>query len=127
LSLLPSALGTQPPDTDEYIGEKGTGGFWKRFRLTLPFIVFFFVNFFQIMIVDTLSEWKRKRPIRHQTGYLYYQGFLVIWCPMIYGSWLSYLVIGIADGGKNEAGVVGVLILWSLITTFVYLVSRLQI
>jgi hypothetical protein len=76
-------------------------------------------------IVDTLSEWKRRKPIRHQTGYLYYQGFLVIWVPLVYGSWLSYLIVYLADSGKNEAGVVGVLVLWSLVTTFVYLVARI--
>jgi hypothetical protein len=112
-------------DTDEYYGEPGTTGFWARFRLFFPFILFFWVNFIQIMVIDTLSEWKRKRPIRNQTGYLYYQGFLVIWVPLVYGSWLSYLLVGLADGGRSQAGVVGVLVLWSVITTFVYLVARI--
>ena len=50
---------------------------------------------------------------------------LCVWVPFLYGGWLSYLLLYIADSGKNKNAVVGVLVIWAVITTFVYLVARI--
>ena len=112
-------------DTAEYQGPRGTAGFNNRLILFIPHMLLFFGNFFQIMFVDTLREWKTKRPIRKQVGYLYYQGFLFVWVPFLYGYWLGYLLIYVSDGGNNQGGLVGALMIWGIMTTFVYLVARI--